>query len=80
MSRRAPAPPHGGTSLCLPLTTTAPPKNEGETFTTTSFTGKLTQCARFVQRTQIIDHSTSLTHHSLKISIYYALQTALIRR
>ena len=28
MSRRTPAPPHGGTSLSWPLTTTAPQKNE----------------------------------------------------
>ena len=31
---------------------------------------------RFAQRTLIIDHSTSLTHYSLKTSIHYALQTA----
>ena len=43
MSRRTPAPPRGGTSLSWPLTTTAPQKNEKKTFTTTSFTGILTQ-------------------------------------
>jgi hypothetical protein len=43
MGRRTPAPPRGGTSLSWPLTTTAPQKNEKKTFTTTSFTGILTQ-------------------------------------
>ena len=43
MGRRTPAPPRGGTSLSWPLTTTAPQKNEKKTFTTTSFTGTLTQ-------------------------------------
>ena len=43
IGRRTPAPPRGGTSLSWPLTTTAPQKNEKKTFTTTSFTGILTQ-------------------------------------
>jgi hypothetical protein len=43
MSLRTPSPPRGGTSLWWLLTTTAPQKNEKKTFTTTSFTGTLTQ-------------------------------------
>jgi hypothetical protein len=43
MSRRTPAPPRGGTSLCWPLTTTATKKWGEIPFTTTSFTGILTQ-------------------------------------
>ena len=43
MSLRTPSPPRGGTSLWWLLTTTAPQKNEKKTFTTTSFTGILTQ-------------------------------------
>jgi len=43
MSRRIPAPPRGGTSLCWPLTTTATKKWGEIPFTTTSFTGILTQ-------------------------------------
>ena len=44
MSRRTPAPPRGGTSLCWPLTTTATKNGGKNPFTTTSFTDILIHC------------------------------------
>ena len=57
MSRRTPASPRDGTSLCWPLTTTAPKKNGGKNVRNYSFSGILNHCIGYIQRTKIVDHS-----------------------